>query len=269
MRPAETHPARPPRPLLAVLSTCWVAAVRAVPGVRRRKAAARPTRASRSDANAGRSSSSSAMQALTRIMLRHRWVVLGVWIVVFVGAGLGVVAALGPPHEPLHAAGHRRRSARSRSSRSASASGRSGSFTLVVEDGRRRLPTALVPRSPLRRPPRCRGAADGAARRVLARSGTTWSRRQIVSALEPADAKGRTEADASRHRGDPRSEGLSHRAGGDRARPRPGVRGGPEEGRAVHRGADRDRAARLDVRHARVPAPVRLRARDDPRRRSG
>ena len=71
---------RPKRILLALLAVVsgllyvWVAAVRAVPGVRRRKAAAR---------RAG----SRLMERWTRFVLHHRFVVLAAWGVAFVVAG--------------------------------------------------------------------------------------------------------------------------------------------------------------------------------------
>ena len=140
------------------------------------------------------------------------------------------------------------RPARSRSSRRASPVGAAGSCRPVraaAERAAAELPTGRVAS-------------------VAAGLGRGRRRRTIVSELEPADAKGYTDDMRAAAGTIPGARGLRHRPGGDRARPRPGVRRGPQGRRALHRHPDRAPDPRLRLRDARVPAAVPLRGRRDP-----
>ena len=160
----------------------------------------------------------------------------------------GVVEALGSAHEPLHAAGHRHAAGGADPRGSTSGSGRPARSRSSSRATARRRRRSCRRRA--RRPPgRPRSSRPGGSSRCC-RSSDSVVAAQIVSELDPADAKGRHGGDARGGGLDPGREAVPHGPGGDRARPRPGLRGGPEEGRALPRRPDRARDPHLHVRHA-------------------
>ncbi len=173
--------------------------------------------------------------------------------------GLGFVAALRPAHEPVHAARH---------GHAAGGGDPQGPLRAAVD----RL---VHDRRPKRRPgPRAR-ARGTRRRRARSRPATDEPPRQRDAGHAGGDGRaarlrsraGRFQEPHGRHarsdRRHPWCDGLPDGTGGDRARPRPGLRRGPHQGRA-HRASDRVGDPRRHIWDARVPDPVRLRARDDP-----
>ncbi len=199
------------------------------------------------------------MEGLTRLVLRHRWLVLGAWIVVFGLCGLASTQLSGLLTNRFTLPGTDTRRAeriledhfRQRST---------GTFTVVARtDG---PATALVPQ--------VRAAAERAAAELptgrlvsVAAVSDDVVVAQIVSNLEPADSKGRTDEMREAVAGARGGGGLRHRPGGDRARPRPGVGRRPHQ-RRVGRCSDRPSHPHLHLRDAGLPPPVRIHDRDDP-----
>ena len=159
------------------------------------------------------------MEALTRFVLRHRWLVLAGWLAAFLVCGLASSQLSGLLTNRFTLPGTDTRRAEvilqdhfgQRST---------GSFTLVAKgEGNA---NELVPQ--------VRAAAERAAEKlptgrvvsVTAVNGDVVAA-QIVSNLEPADSKGRTDAMRKAAGTIPASAGLPHRASGHRARPRPRV----------------------------------------------
>ena len=203
------------------------------------------------------------MERWTRFVLRHRFVVLAAWVVVFVVAGAALVEALGPAHESLHAAGHRL------AARGADPPGSLRAAVDGIVHARRRRATAataatLLPQA-RRRPARGRrGAADREARLGPAAQRLRDRGPDRLASSSRPTRRGSTDAMREAAGSIPGAHALPHGPGGDRARSRPCLRRGPQEGRALPRDPDRARDPHLHVRDAVVPAAVRLRARDDP-----
>ena len=196
-------------------------------------------------------------------MIRRRWIVLGVWIVVFV---VSVVASSGLADlltnrftlpgtdtarrrgDPRGATSARRRRERSRSSSAATPSSMSKVFPEVRRPQRNVRPTCC-------RPARSRRSCRSARRSSSRRSPRT---------SRPADAKGYTDDIRAAVGEIPDAEVFVTGQAAIEHDLDPVFDRRPQGRRALHRDPDRAAHPRLRVRVARVPRPVHLRGRDDP-----
>ena len=108
--------------------------------------------------------------------------------------------------------------------RSTSGASPTGSFTVVVRGDGRARPRSSPARSSRPRAAPPRRLPTGRFAGVQTGLRPPWSSATIVSELEPADAKGYTDDMREAAGTIPGREALGHGPGGDRARPRPGLR---------------------------------------------
>ena len=206
------------------------------------------------------------MERWTRLMIRWRWAVLAVWIVVLVFsfAAMAGLSDLLTNRFTLPGTDTERTEDILEDHFGQKST---GSFSIVARGAPGSAP-GLVPE------------IQAAAERASAELPTSEVARVAAGLGRGRHRDDRLEARARRReglhrrhaRGDrrgARSRDLRQRPGGDRARSRPGLRARSHRRRVLHRDPDRAAHPRLRFRNARVPDPVHLRDRGDSRRHSG